>query len=151
VRGVPRRTDDAVRSHAGAVNGGGLAGCSGSPPGSGPGAWSGAAPPATVTRLTTQWQADHRAFGERDLTGSDYVHVWADGIHLRIRLSEAKSCVLVVMGVRADGTKELIMMADGYRESAESWADLLRSGIGTAPVSGGLVRKDPRRRTEKHS
>lgn len=50
----------------------------------------------------------------------------ADGIHLRIRLSEAKSCVLVVMGVCADGTKELIAMADGYRESAESWGDLLR-------------------------
>ncbi|MFD9393582.1 IS256 family transposase [Streptomyces sp. NPDC060000] len=82
--------------------------------------------PATVTRLTAQWQADHKAFGERDLTGSDYVYVWADGIHLRIRLTEAKSCVLVVMGVRADGTKELISMADGYRESAESWADLLR-------------------------
>ncbi|GGT04684.1 hypothetical protein GCM10010271_03230 [Streptomyces kurssanovii] len=81
---------------------------------------------ATVTRLTGQWQADHRAFGERDLAGSDYVYVWADGIHLRIRLSEAKSCVLVVMGVRADGTKELIAMADGYRESAKSWADLLR-------------------------
>ncbi|MDQ0846939.1 IS256 family transposase [Streptomyces sp. V1I6] len=82
--------------------------------------------PATVTRLTAQWQADHRAFGERDLTGSDYVYVWADGIHLRIRLTEAKSCVLVVMGVRADGAKELIAMAGGYRESAESWADLLR-------------------------
>lgn len=82
--------------------------------------------PATVTRLTAQWQADHKAFGERDLTGSDYVYVWADGLHLRIRLAEAKSCVLVVMGVRADGTKELIAMADGYRESAESWADLLR-------------------------
>ncbi|NIY62219.1 hypothetical protein SMALB_0121 [Streptomyces malaysiensis] len=82
--------------------------------------------PATVTRLTAQWQADHKAFGERDLAGSDYVYVWADGIHLRIRLAEAKSCVLVVMGVRADGTKELIAMADGYRESAESRADLLR-------------------------
>jgi len=82
--------------------------------------------PATVTRLTTQWQADHKAFSERDLSATDYVYVWADGIHLRIRLAEAKSCVLVVMGVRADGTKELIAMADGYRESAESWADLLR-------------------------
>ncbi|MEO3844317.1 IS256 family transposase [Streptomyces sp. B22F1] len=82
--------------------------------------------PATVTRLTGQWQADDKAFGERDLTGSDYAYVWADGIHLRIRLTEAKSCVLVIMGVRADGTKELIAMADGYRESAESWADLLR-------------------------
>ncbi|MEV6594127.1 IS256 family transposase [Streptomyces acidicola] len=82
--------------------------------------------PATITRLTTQWQADHAAFSERDLSGSDYVYVWADGIHLRIRLREAKSCVLVLMGVRADGTKELIAMSDGYRESADSWADLLR-------------------------
>jgi transposase-like protein len=82
--------------------------------------------PATVTRLTQQWQADHQAFGERDLSASDYVYVWADGIHLRIRLREAKSCVLVLMGVRADGTKELIAMSDGYRESADSWADLLR-------------------------
>lgn len=60
--------------------------------------------PATVTRLTQQWQQDHAAFGERDLSASDYVYVWADGIHLRIRLREAKSCVLVLMGVRADGT-----------------------------------------------
>ncbi|MEV1082575.1 IS256 family transposase [Streptomyces sp. NPDC050211] len=81
---------------------------------------------ATVTRLTQQWQADYAAFGERGLSGSDYVYVWADGIHLRIRLREAKSCVLVLMGVRADGTKELIAMSDGYRESADSWADLLR-------------------------
>ncbi|WP_328834950.1 IS256 family transposase [Streptomyces europaeiscabiei] len=82
--------------------------------------------PATVTRLTAQWQADHQAFGERDLSYSDYVYVWADGIHLRIRLAEAKSCVLVLMGVHADGTKELIAMSDGYCESADSWADLLR-------------------------
>ncbi|MFB6508061.1 IS256 family transposase [Streptomyces sp. NPDC002466] len=82
--------------------------------------------PATVTRLTTQWQADHQASSERDLSATDYVYVWADGIHLRIRLEEAKAAVLVVMGVRADGTKELIAMTDGYRESAESWAGLLR-------------------------
>ncbi|THA29452.1 IS256 family transposase [Streptomyces sp. A1547] len=82
--------------------------------------------PATTTRLTAQWQADHKAFSERDLSATDYVYVWADGIHLRIRLEEAKAAVLVVMGVRADGTKELIAMADGYRESSESWASLLR-------------------------
>ncbi|WP_437076281.1 IS256 family transposase [Streptomyces sp. enrichment culture] len=81
---------------------------------------------ATVTRLTTQWQADHAAFRECDLSGTDYVYVWVDGIHLRIRLDEAKAAVLVVIGVRADGTKELVAMADGYRESPESWAGLLR-------------------------
>ncbi|MGC0335197.1 hypothetical protein RKD20_000231 [Streptomyces sp. SLBN-8D4] len=61
----------------------------------------------TVTRLTQQWQANRQAFGERDLSASDYVYVWADGIHLCIRLREAKSCVLVRMAVRTDGTKEL--------------------------------------------
>lgn len=78
--------------------------------------------PATATRLTAQWQADHAAFHERDLFGTDYVYVWVDGIHLRIRLDEAKAAVLVVIAVRADGTKDLVATADGYRESSESWA-----------------------------
>lgn len=82
--------------------------------------------PATITRLTTQWQADHKAFMDRDLSATDYVYVWADGVHLRIRLEEAKAAVLVMVGVRADGTKELIAMADGYRESSEAWAGLMR-------------------------
>lgn len=82
--------------------------------------------PATVTRLTTQWQADHKAFMDRDLSATDFVYVWADGVHLRIRLEEAKTAVLVMVGVRADGTKELIAMTDGYRESSEAWAGLLR-------------------------
>ncbi|MGW3823105.1 IS256 family transposase [Streptomyces sp. NPDC004044] len=81
---------------------------------------------ATITRLTKQWTDDHAAFQDRDLSGSDYVYVWADGVHLRIRLGEGKACVLVLIGVRADGTKELIAMDDGHRESAESWANLLR-------------------------
>ncbi|WP_225097442.1 IS256 family transposase [Streptomyces sp. CoH27] len=82
--------------------------------------------PATVTRLTKQWQADHAAFQDRDLSASDYVYVWADGVHLKVRLGQAHSCVLVLMGVRVDGTKELIALAEGLRESTESWADLLR-------------------------
>ncbi|MER7835334.1 IS256 family transposase [Streptomyces sp. NPDC096040] len=81
---------------------------------------------ATVTRLTAQWQADHAAFMDRDLAEVDYVYVWADGIHLNVRLEEAKACVLVLVGVRADGSKELVALKDGYRESAESWADLMR-------------------------
>ncbi|TKA01220.1 IS256 family transposase [Actinacidiphila oryziradicis] len=82
--------------------------------------------PATVTRLTAQWQADHAAFQDRDLSQTDYVYIWVDGIHLRIRLDQAKAAVLVVIGVRVDGTKELVAMADGYRESSEAWAGLLR-------------------------
>ena len=81
---------------------------------------------AVITRLTETWKAEQRAFAARDLSGADYVYLWADGIHVNIRLEEHKLCLLVMIGVRADGRKELIALADGYRESAESWADLLR-------------------------
>jgi transposase-like protein len=81
---------------------------------------------AVVTRLTEAWKAEQRVFAARDLSGVDYVYLWADGIHVNIRLEEHKLCLLVMIGVRADGRKELIALADGYRESAESWADLLR-------------------------
>jgi transposase-like protein len=79
-----------------------------------------------ITKLTEQWKAEQRAFAERDLSGVDYVYLWADGIHVNIRLEEHKLCLLVMIGVRADGRKELVALADGYRESVESWADLLR-------------------------
>ncbi len=81
---------------------------------------------STITKLTETWQAEARAFAERDLSGVDYVYLWADGIHVNVRLDEQKLCLLVMIGVRADGRKELIALTDGYRESAESWADLLR-------------------------
>ena len=81
---------------------------------------------ATVTRLTTQWQDDAAAFNKRSLAGTDYVYCWVDGIHLKVRLEQDKVCLLVMLGVRLDGKKELIAVSDGFRESAESWADLLR-------------------------
>jgi putative transposase len=82
--------------------------------------------PSVITRLTETWKAEQRAFAARDLSGVDYVCLWADGIHVNIRLEEHKLCLLVLIGVRADGRKELIALAEGYREPAESWADLLR-------------------------
>ncbi len=82
--------------------------------------------PATITRLTKDWQAEAAAFNDRSLAESDYVYLWVDGIHVKVRLEQDKICLLVVIGVRADGTKELVALADGFRESAESWADLLR-------------------------
>jgi len=81
---------------------------------------------ATVTRLTAQWQDEAAAFAKRSLKGSDYVYLWVDGIHLKVRLEQDKVCLLVMIGVRVDGTKELVALAGGFRESAESWADLLR-------------------------
>ena len=82
---------------------------------------------ATITRLTKDWQDEARAFNARSLAATDYVYVWVDGIHLKVRLEQDKVCLLVMIGVRADGTKELIALDDGHRESTESWADLLRS------------------------
>jgi transposase-like protein len=81
---------------------------------------------SVITKLTQTWQAEQRAFAARDLSGVDYVYLWADGIHVNIRLEEHRLCLLVLIGVRADGRKELIALTDGYRESTESWADLLR-------------------------
>ena len=81
---------------------------------------------ATITRMTTQWQEEAATFANRSLAGSDYVYLWVDGIHLKVRLETDKVCLLVMIGVRADGRKELVALADGFREAAESWADLLR-------------------------
>jgi putative transposase len=79
-----------------------------------------------ITRLTTSWQEDHRVFMSRRLEDRDYVYVWADGIHFNVRLEEDRLCCLVIVGVRLDGTKELVALQDGYRESTESWGALLR-------------------------
>jgi putative transposase len=61
------------------------------------------------------------------LSDTDYVYVCVDGIHLKVRLEADKVCLLVMIGVRADGIKELVALADGFRECSQSWADLLRS------------------------
>src|SRR5829696_4524011 len=63
---------------------------------------------SVITKLTETWKAEQRAFAARDLSGVDYVYLWADGIHVNIRLEEHKLCLLVMIGVRADGRKELV-------------------------------------------
>jgi putative transposase len=81
---------------------------------------------SVITRLTKAWAEDHAAFMARDLSEVDYVYCWADGVHFNVRLEEERLCCLVMVGVRLDGTKELVALADGYRESKDSWAALLR-------------------------
>src|SRR6266508_5601021 len=82
---------------------------------------------SAITRLTTSWSAEREAFMGRDLSQVDYVYVWVDGVHFTVRLGEDdRLCVLVMVGVRADGTKELVAISDGYLESTESWAELMR-------------------------
>src|SRR3954453_8144398 len=80
---------------------------------------------ATVTRLKAGWEAEHEAWSRRSLKGKHYVYVWADGVHFNIRLEGGRQCILVLMGATADGKKELIAIADGYRESEQSWRELL--------------------------
>ena len=80
----------------------------------------------TISRLIRIWQDEYRVWRKRPLVGKDYVYIWADGVYFRVRLEEDRLACLVIIGVRADGTKEVIALEDGYRESQESWASLLR-------------------------
>jgi putative transposase len=79
-----------------------------------------------IARLTNEWETEYRAFQKRSLADRDYVYVWVDGVHFNIRLDDDRLCTLVMIGARADGTKELVAVEDGYRESAESWKTVLR-------------------------
>ena len=81
---------------------------------------------ATITRLLQIWQKEYAMWRQRSLAGRDYVYVWADGVYFNVRLEEDRLACLVLIGVRLDGTKEVIAIEDGYRESTESWASLLR-------------------------
>ncbi len=82
--------------------------------------------PTNIARMTAAWHEDYQAFRQRSLADRDYVYIWADGIHVNVRLEEDRLCLLVLIGARPDGTKELIAIEDGYRESTESWLDMLR-------------------------
>ena len=78
-----------------------------------------------MTRLLEGWQAEYQAWSKRSLKDKHYVYLWVDGVHFNIRLEEDRQCMLVLMGATADGRKELIAIADGYRESEQSWLELL--------------------------
>jgi len=79
-----------------------------------------------ISRLTATWEQDYKQFRFRSLEDRDYVYVWADGIHFNVRLEDDRLCTLVLMGARPDGTKEILAVEDGYRESSDGWKDLLR-------------------------
>jgi transposase-like protein len=82
-----------------------------------------------ICRLKRLWENEWKQWTQRDLSDTRYVYVWADGIHFNIRLEDEanrKQCILVLMGATADGKKELISLDDGYRESEQSWLELLR-------------------------
>jgi len=70
-----------------------------------------------ISRLTSEWEEEYRQFQQRRFDDRDYVYVWADGVHFNIRLEDDRLCTLVLLGARQDGTKELLAVVDGYRES----------------------------------
>src|SRR5437762_3292007 len=93
---------------------------------------------STIGRLKEAWADEHGRWLERDLSAKRYVYVWADGIYVQARLEDDAQCLLVIIGATAEGKKELVGLADGIRESAQSWKELLlalkRRGLAMAPL-----------------
>jgi len=93
--------------------------------------------PTNIVRLKQSWEKEYEDWGRRDLSGKQYVYIWADGIYFNVRLSEERPCLLVIIGARSDGKKELLAIHDGMRESTLSWkevlSDLKARGLNTAP------------------
>jgi transposase-like protein len=79
----------------------------------------------TISRLKAVWKEEYQQWSRRDLSGKNFVYLWADGVHFGVRLEDASQCILVIIGATADGKKHLVAMTDGYRESEESWKELL--------------------------
>jgi transposase-like protein len=95
---------------------------------------------STITRLKAGWEQEYKDWSKRSLESRRYVYLWADGVYFNVRLEDpgnARQCILVLMGATAEGKKELIAVADGYRESEQSWYELLRDvkqrGLAVAP------------------
>src|SRR5215213_6745392 len=80
---------------------------------------------ATVRRLTEAWQGEHARWRRRDLSARRHVYLWADGVYLTPRLDHERQCLLVLIGADAQGRKELLAVEDGFRESAQSWREML--------------------------
>lgn len=82
--------------------------------------------PSTVSRLVSQWQTEYAHWNQRSLADKQYVYIWADGVYFNIRIGDDDSaCILVILGATAEGDKEILAIADGYRESKQSWLAIL--------------------------
>lgn len=81
---------------------------------------------SVISRLKRQWEQEHQEWEKRSLAEKNYVYLWVDGVYFNIRNDNAKQCILVILGAKADGTKELVSVSDGYRESEASWLEVLR-------------------------
>ncbi len=97
--------------------------------------------PNVIVRLKETWSQEYEAWSQRDLSGKQYLYIWADGIYVNVRLEDdpnCRQCLLVLMGATSEGKKELIAVLDGYRESEQSWTELLldlqQRGLSEAPL-----------------
>ena len=92
---------------------------------------------STISRLKMVWEQEHEAWSSRSFMGKRYVYIWADGVYFNVRSDDAKQCILVIVGVTEQGRKEFIAIEDGYRESEQSWLELLlrikAQGLAQAP------------------
>jgi putative transposase len=92
---------------------------------------------STIARLKEIWAEEHARWQQRDLSAKRYVYLWADGVYFQARLEDDAQCILVIIGATPEGKKELVGLADGVRESALSWKELLldlkRRGLDVAP------------------
>jgi len=79
----------------------------------------------TISRLKQCWVNEYDDWRTRDLSKESYVYIWVDGIYFNIRSDDAKQCILVIIGVTSRGNKEFLAIEDGYRESEQSWAEVL--------------------------
>jgi transposase-like protein len=79
----------------------------------------------TISRLKEVWKREYEQWSKRNLSGKEYVYVWADAVYFGVRLEDARQCILVIIGATAAGKKEVVGITDGYRESAESWKEML--------------------------
>jgi len=82
--------------------------------------------PSTISRLTQRFKAEYEGFDRQDLRGRRFVYIWGDGIYLKAGIGTEKACLLVLIGADTEGKKHLIALREGYRESTESWGELLR-------------------------
>lgn len=81
--------------------------------------------PSVISKLKSSWLTEYKQFLRQDLSDRNYVYFWVDGIYLEARMESEKSCILVIIGADSNGKKELVALVDGFRESKESWRDLL--------------------------
>lgn len=90
-----------------------------------------------ISRLKAEWQAEYEHWRQRDLAARQYVYIWADGVYLQGRMEDEKQCILVIIGATPEGRKELVGFQAGFRESTQSWRELLidlkRRGLANGP------------------